>query len=179
MVMVMATFNVTVPDELVLGRNGAIGKLAVDWSRVPQVVLDHIASVYFPQYITDSANAGGKEATQTERMAAANKKLAGMYEGKIRTRGDGDSEPADPVEAMLHKLARGAIAKKIKTSDEFKKLTPKKGFDRVLAAMQARNGTDMTWAKAIEATISANPKMRATAKKMVADADASAASVEL
>ena len=53
----MATFTVTVPDTVLLGRGGSIGTLAVDWSHVPQQVKDHVASVYFPQYLTDAANA--------------------------------------------------------------------------------------------------------------------------
>jgi len=45
---VMAQFTVTVPDTIMLGRNGSIGTLQVDWSHIPQQVKDHIASVYFP-----------------------------------------------------------------------------------------------------------------------------------
>src|ERR1043166_9449219 len=74
----MATIEVTVPETIMLGRNGSIGSLKVDWSHVPQNVLDHIASVYFPQYLTDAANAGGRDESPAERLAPAGKKLGTM-----------------------------------------------------------------------------------------------------
>jgi hypothetical protein len=80
----MTTIQVTVPDTVMLGRNGAIGSLQVDWSRVPQGVLDHIAAVYFPQYLTDAANAGGRDKGPADRLARAQKKLDAMYAGTIR-----------------------------------------------------------------------------------------------
>jgi hypothetical protein len=101
---VMMKLTVNVPDMLSLGRNGAIGQLPVDWQRVPQNVLDHIASVYFTQYITDAANAGGKDSEQADRLARATKRLEQMYTGEIRARGTGDgAEPVDPVEAEIHR----------------------------------------------------------------------------
>lgn len=96
--------TVNVPDVLKLGRNGQIGDLPVDWSRVPANVLDHIAGVYFTQYITDAANAGGKDSDQADRMARAQKRLEQMYSGDIRARGTGDGvEPVDPVQAEINR----------------------------------------------------------------------------
>jgi hypothetical protein len=69
----MATFTVTVPDTIAIGRNAEHGTLAIEWDKIPQLVKDHIAAVYFPQYITDAANSKGKDSPSSERMALAAK----------------------------------------------------------------------------------------------------------
>src|SRR4051794_21530493 len=103
----MATFTVTVPDTIAIGRNGAHGTMPISWDKVPQHVRDHIATVYFPQYISDAANSGGKDATGEERVSLAYKKLQAMYDGVIRSRSAG--EPTDPVEAEAYRLAKPKI----------------------------------------------------------------------
>src|SRR5437763_1602771 len=102
----MATFQVTIPDTVLVGRNGAIGSLQVDWSRVPQHVRDHIASVYFPQYLTDAANAGGRDKAPADRLARAEKKLAAMYAGPVRARGEA-AEAAAPRPRVPNGSGRG------------------------------------------------------------------------
>jgi hypothetical protein len=105
----MATITVTIPDTIMIGRNGVHGSLQVDWEKVPQHVKDHIAAVHFPQYFSDSFNSGGKEATSADRLALAEKKYAQMLAGEIRTRG-ASLEPVDPVEKEAYSEARKALA---------------------------------------------------------------------
>src|SRR5438067_7648100 len=114
----MATFQVAIPDTVLVGRNGAIGSLQVDWSRVPQHVRDHIASVYFPQYLTDAANAGGRDKAPADLLARAEKKSAAMYAGTVRARGEA-AEPADPGEQEDYQIAKAALIKKAKASPDW------------------------------------------------------------
>jgi hypothetical protein len=126
------------PDTLSLGRNGSIGSLSVDWSRVPQEVLGHIASVYFPQYITDAANAGGKNETAADRLARAQKKLDTMYAGNVRTR-VASAEPIDPIDAEAHRMAKAALTKKAKQSPAWS-VVPKKLRKSDAGIVHALNG---------------------------------------
>lgn len=106
----MAKITITIPDIIPVGKGGIHGKLAVDWSRAPQHMLDHIGSVHYPQWFSDSFNSGGKSATSAERLAAAEKKLAQLYAGELRTRGP-STEPVDPILREAHNEARKALAK--------------------------------------------------------------------
>jgi hypothetical protein len=115
----MATFQVTVPDTLVLGRNGAIGSLPIEWDRVPQPVKDHIATVYFGQYLSDAANAGGKDQSSADRLSRAEKKLETMYAGQVRARGESATEPADPAEAEAFRMAKAALLAFAKATPEW------------------------------------------------------------
>lgn len=105
----MATITITIPDIVNIGRNGIYGQLPVKWNDVPQHVLDHIGSVHFPQYFSDSFNSGGKDATGPERVALAQKKLDQMYAGELRTRGP-STEPVDPVRKEAWAEARKALS---------------------------------------------------------------------
>jgi hypothetical protein len=168
----MATLNVTVPDTLRLGRNGAIGELQVDWSKVPQGVLDHIATVYFPQYITDAANAGGKDEDATSRMARAQKKLDAMYAGLIRTRGEG-AEPIDPVEREAFRLAKAELLTRAKGTPEWKNIDKSiKGDDRLQECLDVRAdkvGRERTdWADVIGTMLEKDPEFTKRAKAIVA-----------
>jgi len=166
----MATFNVTVPDVLVLGRNGAIGTLPVDWSKVPQHVINHIATTYFPQYITDRANSGGADATQSERMELAHKKLDAMYAGLIRTRGDGTS--GDPVDAALRTLAMKLMRDAARQCTDFK-TAPGKGDAKCVAAIRAQfKKPKLELDDILTSIINKNPKLRDAA---IADVEARAA----
>ena len=109
------TIEVTVPDKIMLGRNGAVGELSVNWTKVPRPVLDHIASVYFSQIFSDAANAGGRDESPAERLARAQKKLDAIYAGTVRARCEA-TEPADPVENEAYQIAKAALVKKAKSS---------------------------------------------------------------
>jgi hypothetical protein len=147
--------EVEVPSTLVLGRNGAIGTLDVDWTAIPSHVLDHIAKVYFPQYITDAANAGGKDATKAERFAAAQKKLDNMYAGVIRARGE--AEYIDPVERIMYRLAKRDLVAQLKKSPQWD-LIPKgiKGDERLTWVINKRAEIRHMEPKELDDVISGN-----------------------
>jgi len=161
--------QVEIPDTLVLGRNGQIGQLKVDWSKVPTHVINHIAAVYYPQYITDAANSD-PEATPAERFAKAEKKLQQMYAGELRARRD-SADPIDPVMKEAFDLAKPFIIAGFKKNGVW----PKKGTDKFQTAVDARmkalKKAAMTEAAYIEAWLAANPAIMALAKKNVADRD--------
>ena len=168
----MATFTVTVPDTVVLGRDGAIGSLQVDWSKVPQHVLDHIAAVYIPQYISDAANAGGRDESATERVARAQKKLEAIYAGKVRVRGEA-TEPADPVENEAYQIAKAALVKKAKASPVWSSV-PKDmrkkdaGVVHALNLIGAESGEpERTLAQWIEDALERKPEIRKLAERIV------------
>lgn len=116
----MAQITVEVPDELILGRNGRIGTLKVVWEKVPQNVLDHIARVYYAQYITDKANSGGKYDSMENRFALAQKKLDSMYAGNIRIRSANETEVQDPIESEAFKLLRAKLHETYLGANEYK-----------------------------------------------------------
>ena len=162
----MATFEVTVPDTLVLGRNGAIGELAVDWTKVPQHVLNHIAAVYFPQYITDAANAGGKEESQSDRMARAMKKLDGMYSGELRTRG-ASGEPVDPVRRDAFNEAVKALTAAFKSAGYWPSGKVEGKFQAALdAAMTAAGQETVDYVEYVESVLDDTDE----GKRLLADA---------
>jgi hypothetical protein len=165
----MATFTVTVPDNIPIGRNAEHGTLALEWAKVPQLVKDHIASVYFPQYITDAANSGGKGSSGADRIALAQKKLQAMYAGVIRSRSAG--EPADPVEAEAYRIVRPIVIARLLSTPEAKQV-PKGTKDRaqwVLDARDAAAGRDPREVDDLaKALVEADPQYRAEAKRRVA-----------
>ena len=168
----MATFQVTVSDTVVLGRNGAIGSLQVEWERVPQPVLDHIATVYFPQYLTDAANAGGRDKGPADRLERAQKKLENMYAGKVRTRGEA-AEPADPVEQEAYQIAKAALVKKAKSSPVWPSV-PKDirkkdaGVVHALNLIGAERGEpERNLVEWVEAALESKPEIRKSAERIV------------
>lgn len=165
---VMAQITVTVPDKIAIGRGGEHGTIDLTWSRVPQHVLDHIAGVYFPQYITDRANSAGKDSTPEERLTLAGKKVDAMYAGVVRSRGT--AEPADPVEAEAYRLARPAIIARLMATPEAKQV-PKGTKDRaqwILDARDAAAGRDpREVVDLVAALVESDPAYRKEAKRNV------------
>jgi hypothetical protein len=177
----MATFTVTVPDKIAIGRNAEHGTLEVAWANVPQSVLDHIATVYFPQYITDAANSKGEGSPSSERMALAQKKLDAMLAGVIRTRGE-SKEPADPIEAQAYRDALESVRKILLKHPEAKKI-PKGTKDRaqwVLDALDAAAGTEPREVHdVVLATLEANPDIRKEAARKIKKAAEMAATIKI
>ena len=161
--------QVEIPDTLVLGRNGSIGQLEVDWAKVPTHVINHIAAVYFPQYITDAANAK-TDSTPAERFAVAEKKLQQMYAGELRARREG-SDPVDPVMKEAYDLAKPFIIKGFVKNGVW----PKKGTDKFQTAVNARmkmlKQDAMPEEQYIEKWLAANPAIMKLAEKNVAERD--------
>ena len=179
--------TITIPDRetLSLGRNGAIGNLDVDWSKVPQHVLDHIWKVYKVQYFTDAANAGGKDATQADRFALAQKKLDQAYAGELRARGEAQ-EPVDPIEAEAWRMARDAMTKAYKEIGVWDKGEGKGGkrFASVVHLRREERGLpklddDAAVEDAIEKYLAAQPHIREAAARIVEERQVSAAKVNL
>ena len=171
----MATFQVTVPDTIVLGRNGSIGTLNVNWERVSQQVKDHIASVHFPQYITDAGNAGGKNESPAERLARAQKKLETMYAGQVRTRGAA-AEPTDPVDLEAFRMARAALVAFAKTKPEWNSIpkgerkSPNAALRVLDMRAEARGEPERgEWDHYVEHYLAANPDVRKSAERTVRD----------
>jgi hypothetical protein len=177
----MATFTVTVPDTIAIGRNAEHGTLAIAWDKIPQLVKDHIAAVYFPQYITDAANSKGADSPSSERMALAQKKLDAMLAGEIRTRGE-SREPADPIEAQAYRDALESVRKILLAHPEAKKI-PKGTKDRaqwVLDALDAAAGTEPREVHDIVmATLETNPDIRKEAARKVKKAAELAATINI
>jgi hypothetical protein len=165
----MATITVTVPDTLTLGRNGSIGTLPIEWSRVPQTVLDHMASVYFSQYITDAANAGGRTADQSARMARAQKKLDNMYAGRV-TRPHGDGVRAlSPIELEAAALAKTALVKTAKQSSAWSAVPKslRKRDDGIVHALNASSTEQRSMTEWIAHTLTLNPGIMKSAERNV------------
>jgi hypothetical protein len=165
----MATFTVTVPNDIKIGRNGEHGILALDWSLVPQPVLDHIACTYFPQYLTDAANSGGKDSTSEDRMALATKKRNAMYAGEIRTRGE-SREPIDPIDAQAYRDALEVVRKSLLAHPQAKQI-PKGTKDRAQWVLDALDATAKREPREVHdivmATLEANPDIRKEAARKV------------
>jgi len=158
--------QVELPDTLVLGRNGQIGKLNVDWTKVPQHVINHIAAVYYPQYITDAANAK-TDSTYAERFKVAEKKLEQMYAGELRARRD-SADPVDPVMKEAFDLAKPFIVKGFVKNGVW----PKNGKDKMQRAIDARmkmlKQDAMTESAYFAAWVEKQPAIMAQAKENVA-----------
>jgi uncharacterized protein with WD repeat len=169
----MATFTVTVPDKIAIGRNAEHGTLDINWEKVPQHVRDHIAGTYFPQYITDRANSGGTDSTSAERLALANKKLDAMYAGLVRARGT--AEPVDRTEAEAYRLARPTIIAKLEATPEWKQC-PKGTKDRAQWVLDARDAAAKREPREVidlvKQAVENNPIYREEARKNVKAADA-------
>jgi hypothetical protein len=162
------TIQVTIPDSIVLGRNGSIGSLQVDWKRMPQHVLDHVASIYLPQYLTDAANAGGRDKKPEDRLAAAKAKLEKMYQGAIRARGDA-AEPVDPVEQEAYQIAKAALVKKAKSSPVWSSVPKdmRKKDAGVVHALNQITGEERTLVEWIGDALERKPEIRKSAERIV------------
>jgi hypothetical protein len=97
----------------------AIGKgieLDVDPARFNRDVMDHVVKIGLRNILTDShANATAKsdpEGYVAKSRELAEKKLASMYEGIVRTQSAGGPKaPTDPVSMVILRLARKQVQK--------------------------------------------------------------------
>jgi hypothetical protein len=177
----MATFTVTVPDTIAIGRNAEHGTLEVRWDQVPQLVKDHIATVYFPQYITDAANSKGADSPSAERMALAQKKLDAMLAGEIRTRGE-SKEPIDQIEAQAYRDALESVRKTLLAHPQAKQI-PKGTKDRAQWVLDALDAAAKREPREVHdivlVTLEANPDIRKEAARKVKKAADLAATINL
>ncbi len=104
-----------------------IGKtivLDIDTTRLPSNVMDHVVYIGLRNVLMDShANVTKEEAGDAfveQARAVAEKKLAAMYAGNVRT-GATTRAPKDALGAIIYRLARArTIASIVKTSPTFK-----------------------------------------------------------
>jgi hypothetical protein len=176
----MATFTVTVPDTIAIGRNAEHGTLEVAWDKIPQPVLDHIAAVYFPQYITDAANSKGEGSPSSERMALAQKKLDAMLAGKIRTRGE--ATIVDPIEAQAYRDALESVRKILLAHPQAKQI-PKGTKDRAQWVLDALDAAAKVEPREVHdivlGVLETNPGIRKEAARKVKLAAELAATIKL
>lgn len=143
--------TITIPDteDLQLGR---FGKMQVEWAKMPQHVLDHIWKVHSAQFFTDAGNSGGRDSTNSERLALAQKKLAACYAGELRQRRDGAI--GDPFEVMCYKIAYNRLVAGLTAAGFYRDLA-KGTKDRNQAAADAYNrakgAKPRPWADMVEA----------------------------
>jgi hypothetical protein len=98
--------------------NVAIGKgieLGVDTSRFNQDVMNHVVRIGLRNILMDAHASATAKAFPDNYVAKsrelAEKKLASMYEGIVRTQttGNGIKAPTDPVAMVILRLARKAV----------------------------------------------------------------------
>jgi hypothetical protein len=154
---------------------------AIEWDKIPQLVKDHIAAVYFPQYITDAANSKGADSPSSERMALAQKKLDAMLAGEIRTRGE-SREPIDPVEALAYRDALEVVRAQLLKMPQAKQI-PKGTKDRAQWVLDALDAAAKREPREVHdivmATLEANPDIRKEAARKVKKAAELAATINL
>jgi hypothetical protein len=177
----MATFQVTVPNHVPIGRNGEHGIMPCDWDLVPQNVKDHVATIYFRQYFTDAGNSGGKDSTGEERMALATKKRDAAYAGEIRTRGE-SREPVDPVEAQAYRDALEVVRAMLLKTPQAKQI-PKGTKDRAQWVLDALDAAAKREPREVHdvvmETLEANPDIRKEAARKLKKAAELAATINL
>lgn len=163
---------IEIPDtfEVPLGRAGKYGHLAVDRTKFTAEVALHIWNYGERQLLNDAiatkTDEDGNELTDRELHAKATKRLDTLYSGELRVASD--REPTDPVESIMHRLAKSAIAAQIKETPEYKAIKPAKGHDRVLAAIRVRqNNVEFTWDMAVAKYVAAVPALRKQAETIV------------
>jgi hypothetical protein len=170
-----------------LGRAAKYGTMEVDITRLSEEVLDHIFAYGIRQNlndaIADKTDDEDKPLSVEAIREKANKRLAALYAGELRSRNGGEpAEPLDPVEAEMHRIAKAAIAKQIKETDEYKN-APKGTKNRMVFAINARSQRrgegDIGLEGAIKKYIEASPKIAGIAKRRVKEAQDAAEAVEL
>jgi BMFP domain-containing protein YqiC len=83
------TTSINLPAATFL-RNVAGKAIKLDWSLVPAAILPMILEVGAKTVLTNAFNGGGKDASDADKLAAMEKKMAAWYRGEFNvvTRGD-------------------------------------------------------------------------------------------
>jgi hypothetical protein len=81
--------SINLPAATFLRNVGGVA-VKLDWTKVPEAILPAILEVGAKTVLTNAFNGGGKTATDTEKLAAMEKKIAAWYRGEFNvvTRGD-------------------------------------------------------------------------------------------
>lgn len=160
--------------QIPLGRNARFGQMDVDNTKFSNIVNDHIYLYGLRQILNDAmadkTDDDGNALSDEAIVAKAQKRLDTLYSGELRTH-RASSEPADPVEREAFRLAREKIELQFKDLGCW----PSKGKDKFQTAVDARRvataNDPMTANEYIEAWLERNPKVRAAAKRIVAQRD--------
>ena len=174
----MATITVQVPETIQVGRGGVHGELQVDWSKVQQHMLDHIASVHFPQWFSDSFNAGGTKPL-APNVSPRRKRNWRSYMRASCGSAASRQDPIDPVDREAFTEARRILTAHFKKLGYWKNIPKKMDksvFEYVLNKAQAALGEPETseseYIDAFLTLTDAGKKVRAWAVKTVADRNA-------
>jgi len=131
-------------------------EMEVGFDALPQAVKDHVVYIGLRNVLMDAHAGAAKlagegasaEAVRETARAMADKKLASMVAGIVRTAKEGGSRETDPVMAEAKKMAEGALRAKIKAAG--KKWTDY-AKDSLAAAIAKLAATEEIMAKAQEA----------------------------
>lgn len=102
--------TITIPDSIsvAIGRGGKYGTLPIDLTRFNAEVNMYVYVYGLKQCLNDAASDkkdnNGDALDAAAVLAMSEKRLANMYAGELRARRE-FGEPADPVEAEVHKIA--------------------------------------------------------------------------
>jgi hypothetical protein len=178
----------TIDETMVvpLGRAAKYGTLEVNITKLPAEVFGHLFAYGVRQNINDAIADKTDDEDKPLSIEAirekAIKRLASLYAGELRARNGEPAEPIDPIEAEMHRMAKAAIAKQIKETDEYKN-APKGTKNRTLFAINARSQKrgdgDIGLEGAIAKYIAASPKLKGIATRRVREAEDAAGAVEL
>lgn len=164
-----------------LGRGAVYGTLTVDATRLSEPVLRHIFEYGLRQVLNDAiatkTDKDGNGLSKEQIFAKAEARLTAFYAGELRTRGE--AEPADPVEALAHEMAKDVMIAYYKRNDlwgPFPKGT-KNRFAWTITKRRAARGLPVieeadAVREAVAAFLTANPAIRADAAAQIAKRDA-------
>lgn len=170
-------YEIELPNEFVdmpLGRGAKYGTIHVEPGRFSTIVNNHVYLYGLRQILNDAmadkTDDDGNALSDEAIVAKAQRRLNTLYSGELRVPSM-SSEPVDPVEREAFRIAREKIELQFKDLDCW----PAKGKDKFQTAVDARRvatGNDpMTANEYIAAWLDKNPKVRAAAKRIVAQRD--------
>lgn len=170
--------QITIPDTstVPLGRNALYGTLDVDLAKFPPHIHDYIFTYGLRHALNDAMankkDENGADLPHDQIKAKAEKRLAAMYAGELRQRGEG-AEPADPIEAEAHKLAKQHLIATFTGTEAWKAASGKAGV-RLLNVINTNRAAKKaqefdTLAEALEMFLAhpSNAQFRKTAERNV------------
>lgn len=120
---------------------GNAGDVAVDVTKFSPEVLAHVFTYGLKQILNDTRSA---EKDSDKAMALVEKKLAALYEGKVRAAGERET---DPVKAEARKIATAQITAALKAKGLKKEQLAEGKFAELVKAQAAKEAV-MTVARA-------------------------------
>lgn len=138
---------ITQHGDIPLGRGARYGTLAYDataWSpTVQQHVWDYGIRQLVNDAIADKLGPDGEALGDADIVAKAAKRLATLASGELRVTRVSATEPHDPVERAMRRLARDACVDLVRRSDAYANAAPAPHARRMAIAVAARGYADM------------------------------------